>query len=1268
MYTNKYEEIKKIFKEFNKAYFNERDVKKTLSFLDDNIFALGISETNIVYNIEEMEIMITEEIKNDPSSYEIDFKYLEVFTISENLFLLICISTLKKEHSVSNSTPINFRTSVIIKETNNEYKFSKIHASIPVETSNLFDFDREIGNIHLNAKHTAFNLLNSSIPGGMIGGYYKENFPLYFINKHLLDKLEYKSQEEFIKDINGYVINGIHPEDREYVCKIVDSSVKDKDEYEVEYRMKKSNGSYIWVLDRGRLVQTENGPVIVSICLDITEKVYLQENIKTITNNIPGGVYKLKFDEDLTIIYGNDGFYKIHGYSPEEMKVILGNKLIAVTLPEDIPKINAILKNALENNLKNFEYEKRIITKNGEIRYLLTKGVFVKEDGEFVINSIVIDISDRKVIENKLKFNQEKLKLAMHSTKNIIFEYDLDSKTLTHLKLPVENKSPRIIYNVPDSRIKSGEIFPEHIEKYHETYESIHNGKPKSCCTIKTRLKNQNYKWTKITLNNIIINNNPSRKAIGIVEDITEHQEFQLLKLFQTTLKKALIGTAMGYAYINLSQNRVSDISGTWQKYFDNDLEYTYTYFFEKMIALVQPEDKENVKQFFSRENIIENMKKGKNEYSLEFRIIKSKDEITLTLLSIKIINNPVTCCNEAIIYSKDIEIYKDSKNFYNSPSISLLKSKNKETDDILTMRREAKINNLENILVDFKRTTESSAIDDTLFQYIINILGKYYDADHVSIIKYDEVLHQYICTFEYCHSGKTSNKKHWNDLKIRKGSDWEILHENKKIVKIKDIESLKNNDIINYLNFTKLNISSYFSVAIETCHQHSLYLVLDNINDSFINMGFFELVSYVIESKIKDEILKNKFSFLDYHDMLTGLANHKSFVEYKWNKNFHNYVSLGIITSDINGLKQLNEKYGPHYGDEIIIKTANVFKKYFSNEKLFRLSGDEFLIVCENMDNEVFQRNIENIKLEFSAFENDGLSIGYSWADDEIDFDIIHKNAEELMYINKQRYYQNTNFLNKHYRPVLLQKLLAEIKNNEYHVFLQPKIDLKTKKLSGMEALIRHIDSAGNIIPPIKFIPLLEKERLIRYIDFFVFEEVCKLLQKWKYERKELVPISLNFSRNTLLESEFVKTLKIIMSKYDITSNLIEIEITETIGEIDTKIISNISKDIKNAGFLISLDDFGSKYSNISLFTTLEFDTLKLDKSLVEKLQISPEKQIIVKSVINMCKEMNVKTVGEGIETEELNSLLTTLKCDYAQGYLYSRPISIKEFEKKYF
>lgn len=1268
MNTNKHEEIKDFFTQFNTVYFKERDIQKTLSFLDKDIFAFGITETDIVHNFEEMKTMITKEIENNPSSYSYDFEYLKIFTIAKNLFLLICISNIKKECPDSNEPPTNFRASIIIKETEKGYKFSAIHVSVPIHASNIFlDLNKKIGNIHLNAQHTALDLLNSSVPGGMIGGYYKENFPLYFVNDQLLKKLGYKSQEEFIEDTGGLVINGIHPEDRDHVCKVVEASLKLKEEYEVEYRMKKSNGSYIWVLDRGRLVQTENGPVIVSICFDITEKVQLQQNIKTITDNIPGGVYKLKFDEDFTMIYGNDGFYKLYGYTPEEMKILLGNKLIAVTFPEDISKVKAILKNAFENKLKNFEFEKRITTKNGEVRSLLTKGVFVKEGDEYIINSIVIDISDRKAIEDKLKFNQAKLKLAMNSTKCIIFEYDLDSKTLTHLRIPPGNEIPGIIYNVPESRIKNNEIHPDHIETYRELYNSVLDGNPRSCGTIKTRLKNTKYKWTKIKLNNIIINGIPTRKVIGIVEDITEHQEFQFLNLFNSTLKKALLEDSMGYAYIDLSEDKVSNISGTWQKYLDKDLEYTYTYFFKKMLTLVHPEDKEKIKHAFSKENVIKNIAMGKLEESVEFRAIKENKEIIWCLINMKIINNPISGNREAIVYTKNIDIYKSLKCSY-VPSIAQTNFKNDYIIDMEILRSEAKFNNLENILIDFKRTTENSPVNDDLFQYLTNILGKYYKAARVSIMKYDESLHQYICAFEYCQPGKSSNKKHWNDLKIRKGSDWEVLHKDKKIIKINDIEVLKNNDIVNYLNFVKLDIQSYFSVTIEAFHQDSLYLILDNLESPSVNIGFFELVSYVIESKIKDEILKNKFSFLDYHDMLTGLSNHKSFVEYKWNRSFHNYASLGLITSDINGLKQLNDKYGPLFGDEMIIKTAHIFKKYFPEEKLFRLSGDEFLVVCENIDNETFIRNIDNIKLEFSNFENRGLSIGYSWADDEIDFDVLHKNAEELMYIDKQKYYQNTNFTSKHYRPALLQKLLAEIKNNEYHVFLQPMIDLKTKKLSGTEALIRHINSDGVITPPIKFIPLLEKERLIRYIDFFVFEEVCKTLHRWKAEGKKLVPISLNFSRNTLLESDFVKTLKIIAAKYNVLRSLIEIEITETIGEIDTKIISNISKEIKNAGFTIALDDFGSKYSNISLFTTLEFDTLKLDRSLVEKLQVSSEKKIIVRSVINMCKEMNVRTIGEGIETEEVNSLLASLNCDHAQGYLYSRPIPIPEFEKKYF
>lgn len=171
----------------------------------------------------------------------------------------------------------------------------------------------------------------------------------------------------------------------------------------------------------------------------------------------------------------------------------------------------------------------------------------------------------------------------------------------------------------------------------------------------------------------------------------------------------------------------------------------------------------------------------GKLEESVEFRAIKENKEIIWCLINMKIINNPISGNREAIVYTKNIDIYKSLKCSY-VPSIAQTNFKNDYIIDMEILRSEAKFNNLENILIDFKRTTENSPVNDDLFQYLTNILGKYYKAAHVSIMKYDESLHQYICAFEYWQPGKSSNKKHWNDLKIRKGSDWEVLHKDKKL------------------------------------------------------------------------------------------------------------------------------------------------------------------------------------------------------------------------------------------------------------------------------------------------------------------------------------------------------------------------------------------------------------------------------------------------------------------------------------------------------
>ena len=203
--------------------------------------------------------------------------------------------------------------------------------------------------------------------------------------------------------------------------------------------------------------------------------------------------------------------------------------------------------------------------------------------------------------------------------------------------------------------------------------------------------------------------------------------------------------------------------------------------------------------------------------------------------------------------------------------------------------------------------------------------------------------------------------------------------------------------------------------------------------------------------------------------------------------------------------------------------------------------------------------------------------------------------------------------------------------------------------------------------MPPGKFIPALEKNNLIRYIDLFVFEEVCKVLQKWDRMGVESPMISLNFSRKTLLEDHLIDMMEETVSKYQVDKNLIEIEITEDLADVGKTIVYQMVKHIRHAGFRVSLDDFGTNYSNLSILSELEFDTLKIDRSLIHSLESEEKNRIILRNVIQMCKELKVSIIAEGVESERQRDILMRLGCLLIQGYLYSKPIPVHEFEKKF-
>lgn len=239
-------------------------------------------------------------------------------------------------------------------------------------------------------------------------------------------------------------------------------------------------------------------------------------------------------------------------------------------------------------------------------------------------------------------------------------------------------------------------------------------------------------------------------------------------------------------------------------------------------------------------------------------------------------------------------------------------------------------------------------------------------------------------------------------------------------------------------------------------------------------------------------------------------------------------------------------------------------------------------------------------------------------------------------------------------------------LKNNEFIIFLQPKFDTLTEEVKGAEALIRRIIN-HEIVMPNEFIPFYEETGDIIKLDMYVLEQVCKLQKKWSEKKLQLLPISINESSQHLKNPNHYQELKSIIEKYDANPNLIELEMTETTVIQDIEVAKAAGKAVHELGFLISMDDFGTGYSAFNVLKDIEIDILKIDRLFFENLEANLRAQIIVETIVKMCKKLDIKCVAEGIETKEQVEFLKKIKCDMIQGYYFSKPLTVEEFEKRF-
>ena len=273
------------------------------------------------------------------------------------------------------------------------------------------------------------------------------------------------------------------------------------------------------------------------------------------------------------------------------------------------------------------------------------------------------------------------------------------------------------------------------------------------------------------------------------------------------------------------------------------------------------------------------------------------------------------------------------------------------------------------------------------------------------------------------------------------------------------------------------------------------------------------------------------------------------------------------------------------------------------------------------------------------------------------------HNNTEIIIYTDKM--HNDISWGN--YIKAYVE---TAIDQDEFVVFLQPKFDLKKNKVKGSEALIRWNYKNKEFLPPSRFIPFFEKDGSIGKIDDVVLKKVCESLSRWKREGKELYPVSVNLSRNRMYDKDLISHLSGIVDSYGVDHELIEFELTESATYDNMDHMLSVLEELRAKGFKISMDDFGTGYSSLSLLTRMPIDTLKIDKSFVDTINtksMRKEDYIVVRHIIALAKELGFVCLAEGAENKEQVDRLYKMGCEVIQGYYFSKPIPIPQFESLY-
>lgn len=441
-----------------------------------------------------------------------------------------------------------------------------------------------------------------------------------------------------------------------------------------------------------------------------------------------------------------------------------------------------------------------------------------------------------------------------------------------------------------------------------------------------------------------------------------------------------------------------------------------------------------------------------------------------------------------------------------------------------------------------------------------------------------------------------------------------------------------------------------------------------------------------IIRFRVKNVIERSelyvlrKLRYQEQFDTLTGIYILNMFVQQTKNLLKENpETDFMILHFDISKFQIYNSVFGRREGDKLLCHIADMLRELGTYERRItycHIEADAFCVCMPAKDSDYIQKMMDEFQRDFREYQKDYnilVNVGVFYVEDReasvpsmIDHAKLASKECKGSYI--KNYYIYTEQMGKSVEEAqrIISDMERAMKEEQFVLYLQPKYGLTSYELEGAEVLIRWMKPEG-MVPPGKFIPVFEKNGQIMKLDYYIWEHSCQLIRSWLDRGFEPFPVSVNISRVSLYNPRIVEEIYELTVKYDIPPRLFQLELTESAYTDNPEAIKKAMQQLREYGFTILMDDFGSGYSSLNVLKDITVDVLKLDMKFLEGSGSENLKrsESIVANVIHLAKDLHLPVIAEGVEELEQVKFLNSVGCDYAQGYYFAKPMPVEEYEK---